>query len=73
MFEMTDEEHDSILETLVMEEGKNILSIPGVYVELSEHFNNDILDIWVSSQSREQTQEEEECLAIRRPAIPIFG
>lgn len=39
------EEYDKILSDLVFEEGDAILSIPGVYEVLSEHFNNQILEI----------------------------
>jgi len=43
---MKDEEFQEILEEIVNEEGANILSIGDVYSELSEHFNNDVLDRW---------------------------
>lgn len=43
---MTDEEFQSILTDIVATEGTDILSIPGVYEILSEHFNNEVLKTW---------------------------
>lgn len=40
------DEFDAILAELVLEEGAAIIRIGGVYDELAEHFNNDVLDRW---------------------------
>lgn len=51
---MKQEDFDRILEQVVSEEiAGNLLTIPGVYEVLSEHFNNEVLDRW----EREQTGE----------------
>ena len=46
--EMTQEEFDKILKDLIEDDicVGELLSIPGVYEILSEHYNNDVLDIW---------------------------
>ena len=50
---MTDDEFRSILEDIVKEEGANILSIGGVYSELAEYFNNEVLSRWEREQEDE--------------------
>ena len=47
---LTDKEFYNILEEIVNEEGANILTIGGVYAELAEYFNNEILDRWEAEQ-----------------------
>lgn len=50
---MSDQERfDDILHDLVQEEGAHLLSIPGIYEILSEHFNNEVL--------RRMAQEDED-------------
>ena len=46
--EMTHEEYDEILCELMDEEKKpcRLLAIPGVYEEVSEYYNNSILEVW---------------------------
>lgn len=42
---MSDQERfDDILHEIVLEEAAHLLSIPGVYEILSEHFNNEVLE-----------------------------
>lgn len=48
--DMTHDDEVRILERIVREEGASILSIGDVYVELREHFNNEILDIWLAER-----------------------
>ena len=55
---MTQKEFDEILEEIVADEGANILSIGTVYTELSEHFNNDVLDLWVERNQEKAYPEE---------------
>tara|TARA_Y100000034_G_scaffold12850_1_gene13477 strand:+ start:860 stop:1231 length:372 start_codon:yes stop_codon:yes gene_type:complete len=43
--DISTDEFDRILEEVVEEE-KNILSIPGIYELLSEHFNNEVIARW---------------------------
>ena len=43
---MTDDEYDGILNGLVIDNAHTLLSIPGLYEVVSEHFNNDVLSIW---------------------------
>lgn len=40
---MDQELFDDILHEIVLEEAAHLLSIPGVYEVLSEHFNNEVL------------------------------
>jgi hypothetical protein len=47
---MTQEEFDEILRSLVVDNAWDLLSIPGVYEAVSEHFNNEILEIWEKKQ-----------------------
>lgn len=35
-----------ILGDILNEEGANLISIPGVYEIVSEHFNNEVLERW---------------------------
>lgn len=45
--EMTNQEFDSILATILDENPASfLLFIDGVYEILAEHFNNDVLDRW---------------------------
>jgi len=48
---MTSEDFTRILETIVEEEGSNILSIGSVHSELAEHFNNEVLSRWEEEQA----------------------
>lgn len=45
---MTTEEFDHCLQRLIVEVSSSgeLLSIPGIYEVLSEHFNNEVLDLW---------------------------
>lgn len=43
---MTQEEFDNILEDLMRKNVGSLLTIPGVYEAVSEHFNNEILETW---------------------------
>lgn len=44
---LTNEDFDRILGDIMQEAGgRAILTIPGVYEVVSEHFNNDVLDRW---------------------------
>jgi hypothetical protein len=53
---MTNEDFNRILGDIMQETGgRVILTIPGVYEVVSEHFNNDVLDRW----GKEQTDDEE--------------
>ena len=56
---MTEGEFRNILEDIVEEEGANILSVPGVYSELAEHFNNEILERWEQEQEEECDEEDD--------------
>ncbi len=44
--EMSQDEYDNILADLVFENARTLLSIPGVYEAVSEHFNDEILTRW---------------------------
>ena len=48
---MTDEDFDRILARLVIENAASLLTIPGVYEAVSEHFNNDVLTTWEQEQA----------------------
>ena len=48
---MTQEDFNRILGDIMQEAGgRAILTIPGVYEVVSEHFNNDVLDRWEQEQ-----------------------
>jgi len=47
---MKDADFDRILGDILQEEGQNLLTVPGVYEAVSEHFNNDVLDRWTKEQ-----------------------
>ena len=49
--EISHEEFVEILGNIVAEEGRNILSVPGVYEVLSEEYNNEVLEIWEEQES----------------------
>ena len=50
MPEMSHEQFELILMDLIKREGANILSIAGIYEILAEHFNNQIIDIYLEEQ-----------------------
>jgi len=52
---MTDEDFDEILKRIMNEEGANMLSIPGVYELVSEYYNNDIIDEWLSRNNERES------------------
>lgn len=56
---MTDSDFDTILERLVEENAHNLLTVPGVYEAVKEHFNNDVLEIW-ESENPEPDEDEDE-------------
>ena len=45
---MTNDEYDSILQKIMLEEIHNLFSIPGVYEAISDEFHNEVLDTWAS-------------------------
>jgi hypothetical protein len=49
--ELTDADFDRILTRLVIENAATLLTIPGVYEAVSEHFNNEILTTWEEEQA----------------------
>jgi len=49
---MTNDNFDRILQNLIVENSIFLLSIPGVYEVLSEHFNNEVLDRWEAEQGK---------------------
>lgn len=52
---MTQDEFDRILAEIMNEQpAANLLTIPGVYEAVSEHFNNDVLDRWAAEQGEEE-------------------
>ena len=51
---MTDEDFDRLLLVAMKDDGMgNVLTIPGVYECVSEHYNNEVLDKWEYEQQRE--------------------
>jgi hypothetical protein len=52
---MTDGDFDEILKRIMNEEGANMLSIPGVYELVSEYYNNDIIDEWLSRNNERES------------------
>lgn len=51
---MTDEEFDTLLMRIMDESpASHLLSIPGVYDVLREHFNNDVLNAWEQEKAAE--------------------
>jgi hypothetical protein len=49
--DMTQEDFDRILRQLVINNASGLLSIPGVYEAVSEHFNDAVLTIWENKQA----------------------
>ena len=58
--EMTDEQFDAILQDLVEKNVKTLLSIPGVYEAVSEHFNNEVLSHYDEVRRRYDYKPEDE-------------
>jgi len=52
---MTDEDFNEILKRIMNEEGANMLSIPGVYELVSEYYNNDTIDEWLSRNNERES------------------
>ena len=75
---MTQEDFDRLLGAVMDEDGpaSNLLTIPGIYEVVSEHYNNDVLDRWgketiktlgdlaelVRTEERRQAPGSETCL-----------
>ena len=55
---MKQHEFDSILSDIVKENASILLSIPGVYEAVSEHFNNEVLDRWYLSMTDQSNDDE---------------
>ena len=54
---ISNEEFDAILAEILNEmTGEQILQIPGVYGEISEHFNNEALERWEQRQADKETE-----------------
>ena len=54
---ITSDDFDRLLTKILSEfidQGGDLLSIPGVYEVVSEHFNNDVIDSWVDEQDGDQ-------------------
>lgn len=51
---MTQGDFDRILGDIIQEEGRNLLLIRGVYEVVSEEFNNEVLDRYLSEQETEE-------------------
>jgi len=43
---MIHEDEERIIADIIQEEGRNLLSVPGVWEVVREHFNNEMLDRW---------------------------
>lgn len=55
---MTDDEFDAILAAILDKmDGASILQIPGVYSEIAEHFNNEVLEKWEQDHPEEEGDE----------------
>jgi len=58
---MRDEEFDNELERLVNEEpAGNLLTVPGIYEILSEHFNNEVLQRLKEKRDKEREEVEDD-------------
>ena len=56
---MTDQEFDNILVSILEKmKASELLSISGIYEILSEHFNNEVLEIWESQQATRRAERE---------------
>ena len=52
---MTDDDFQDILTGLMQDDGVgSLLQIPGVYEAVSEHYNNDVLDVWSKRQAEKE-------------------
>jgi len=56
--DITDEDFDRILGDLIEYEGKNLLTIEGIYNIVAEYFNNDILEEYKKENSHYLGYEE---------------
>jgi len=52
---LTNEQFDNMLQILIIRDAAQLLTIPGVYEVLSEHYNNEILDLY--DKEREEDDE----------------
>ena len=48
---LTDTEFDNILSKLVKRDAAVLLHIPGIYEVVSEHYNNEVIEIWEQENS----------------------
>ena len=51
--DISNQEFDKILYNLVVENVNSLLTIPGIYEILAEHFNNHVLNIYEKSKTHE--------------------
>lgn len=57
---MTNDEFVALLQDLVVENAHTLLSVPGVYEAVSEHFNNEVLDLWAEGRKSLTCPEDED-------------
>ena len=57
---MTDAEFQEILEQVVYENARTLLSVPGAYEVFAEHYNNEVLERWAARGGIEVPEDGEE-------------
>jgi hypothetical protein len=57
---MTQQDFDRILNHMVCDNYHTLLSIPGIYEVLAEHWNNEILEAWEDEQEMEAEMRGED-------------
>ncbi|HUT43647.1 MAG TPA: hypothetical protein VMW95_04850 [Desulfobacterales bacterium] len=54
---MIHEDEERIIADIIQEEGRNLLSVPGVWEVVREHFNNEMLDRWEKEQEEKNAED----------------
>jgi len=54
---MIHEDEERIIADIIQEEGQNLLTIPGIWEVVREHFNNEMLDRWEKEQEEKNAED----------------
>ena len=68
--DMTNEDFDRILSDIINDDtASNLLTIPGIYEILAEHYNNEVLDAWTEEKEEAKGKPIEDFINENRETI----
>jgi len=69
---MTQDDFDRVLSQIVKEDAAVLLTVPGVYKAVSEHYNNEVLERW-ENEERELYQVGNKIKTPEKPVYTRYG